>query len=370
MKRVLRILRAILMILVLLVVAAVGGLYWASRGFDAEAPAPPPEHVPSAESPEASPPADPSEPLLRVMTYNIHHGAGPVGEFEYHSEEEQRGYLGAIAALIRAQDADIVALQEVDYASARSHDIDQLALLADAAGYPYRARITTWQKNYVPFPGLSPAGHVGRIHSGQAVMSRYPILSNRRVVLPQPTENAWWYNAFYLNRSIQIVEVQVGAQRVAVFNCHLEAYNARNREVQAPILTGLVQESTADGWIVLGDMNALPPEAPRFSGFEDEPDWDGANDRTISMLRAALGAELPPSGSDDSAFTFPGPAPSRRLDYIFSSPSLLPRAAQVLREEGRALSDHLPVVADVGGQPRREPAPPGAIPPGTPGPPQ
>ncbi len=150
---------------------------------------------------------------------------------------------------------------------------------------------------------------------------------------------------------------------MAVFNCHLEAFNARNREVQAPILIGLVDDHEADAWVVMGDMNALPPESPQFSGFADEPEWDGTNDRTIDLLRRGLGQELPPSHADDPGmFTFPAGEATRRLDYIFSSETLLPRSARILAEEGRTLSDHLPIVAVVGGVPDLRPSPPGATP--------
>ena len=80
------------------------------------------------------------------------------------------------------------------------------------------------------------------MHSGQGVLSRFPIRRNRRVRLPQPVfENPFWYNWFYLNRAVQIVELDVpGEQPVQLFNVHLEAFSQSNREQQARLLKDLV----------------------------------------------------------------------------------------------------------------------------------
>ena len=341
MKLIRKLIKLLLLLLLILLVCLVGFMYWASRGFDSEAPAQEPETI--AELASDAPTTAPQ--VLRVVTYNIHHAMGNEGEFGVPSVEEQFGYLEAMTELLEAQDADIVALQEVDFAGKRSHDIDQLDHLANALGYPYRARITTWRKNYVPFPYWPLSGHIGPIHSGQVVMSRYPIVSNQRIVLPQPDSNAWYYNAFYLNRSLQIVEVEVGDRTIAVYNCHLEAFDARNREQQAAILIARVMTSDAEDWIVLGDMNALPPEAPQFKDFADEPDWDGTNDKTIEILREGLSVmETPADYEADQAFTFPAAAPTRRLDYIFSS-ATLPSVDAAVMSQASQISDHLPVVA-------------------------
>jgi endonuclease/exonuclease/phosphatase family metal-dependent hydrolase len=57
---------------------------------------------------------------VRAVTWNIHH-AGPRG-------------LGAIAEALRAQDADLIALQEVDMGCARSGGVLQAQALGEALG--------------------------------------------------------------------------------------------------------------------------------------------------------------------------------------------------------------------------------------------
>ena len=324
------------------VVLLAGFLVWASLGFDSDARADPPE---TGDVEVADPEGTPER--LRVITYNIHHAAGPRGEFEPHSAADQTARLDRIAALLIEQDAHIVALQEVDFDASRSHGMDQLTYLADAAGYRYRARVTTWRKNYVPFPYWPPSMHIGRIHSGQAVMSRYPIITNERALLPQPAAQPSYKNAFYLHRAIQVAEVEVGEHTIAVLNCHFEAFFTANREDHARVLIEGIQADPKTHWIVLGDMNALPPEADQMDGFEDEPDWSGRADDTIRILREGLGSEeLPRSLADgvSGAFTFPAFSPTRRLDYIFSSGTMSGESADVLTEASE-LSDHLPVAA-------------------------
>src|SRR6185436_12649301 len=61
---------------------------------------------------------------LRVMTYNIHHGQGADGKVD----------LERIAALIKTQRVDIVALQEVDRGTLRTVRRDLAAELGKLTG--------------------------------------------------------------------------------------------------------------------------------------------------------------------------------------------------------------------------------------------
>src|SRR5688500_1044104 len=60
-----------------------------------------------------------AEPL-RVLCYNIHHGEGTDGELE----------LERIARVIRSENPDVAALQEVDQNTQRTGNVDQPAELA------------------------------------------------------------------------------------------------------------------------------------------------------------------------------------------------------------------------------------------------
>lgn len=335
--------------ILLLIVGAVGFLFWASRGFDEDQTASEPE-VNQTLLEQLN--VDSSPDSLVVLTYNIAYGRGSVDDIgDLRSEQEIRQVLAGLAAFLREADADVVAIQEVDFGGHRTHHIDELETLADEAGYPYRAQITTWRNNYVPFPYWPTSQHFGAIHSGQAVLSRYPILDNRRTVMPQPDANPFYYNAFYLHRSIQRVTLEVGGEEITVYNCHLEAFNAENRSDQAQMVVEEVREDGRERWIVLGDMNSLPPEAPQRNNFVDEPGWDATDDATISILREGLGVIEHPGlelyeSNQELSFTFPTGTPTRRLDYIFTSSDLPVQTSQVMYEAG-LLSDHYPVIGSI-----------------------
>ncbi|MEX0937816.1 MAG: endonuclease/exonuclease/phosphatase family protein [Pirellulales bacterium] len=102
---------------------------------------------------------DPAGPRLRVLTYNIHHGEGTDGRFDY-----QR-----LAKMINDLRPDIVAVQEVDRGTGRADGVDQAAVLGKLTGM----RST-----------FGNAMHYDGGEYGEAVLSRYPILGVRVHHLP------------------------------------------------------------------------------------------------------------------------------------------------------------------------------------------
>lgn len=255
--------------------------------------------------------------------------------------------------LIEAQHADIVLLQEVDFESKRSRRVDELARLARYSGLRYAARAVSWRANYVPFPYWPPSQHYGRVLSGGAVLSRYPIRQNRVLLHPKPRSNPWWYNLFYLFRYSQQVEIDLGTQHVWVVNNHLEAWDRANRAAQARSLLREVQRMGAAGQVVLavgGDLNTVPPEARRKHRFADDPRDDYRHDETLAVLRRLPQMrEIVPQAryvADEAAhFTFPTLAPTRRLDYLFVHQSAHIAGYQIIRTGD--YSDHLPLRAEL-----------------------
>jgi len=297
----------------------------------------------------------PPQPLttgdeITVVSWNIHYGGGPtlaVGRGQTRSEVIE--FLDAIAAEIRTWGADIVALQEVDRGALRSFDIDQLQWLAEATGMKYAAWTPTWDANWVPHPGLNPAEHIGRVYSGQAILSRFPITSAEHIRLPQPSETGALYNLFYLHRHLTDATIAAGpAHNIRVVNAHLEAFEASNRMEHAQQTIEQIG-TTTQHTILLGDMNCTPPEAQLRKNFPDEPDTDMSADNTIEQLRSTPGiSEVVPqrvyAAAEDAWFTFPAHAPNRRLDYIFHGEGLTLVRAEVPQMDSPP-SDHLPVVA-------------------------
>ncbi len=297
--------------------------------------------------PGATPPGEMAPEQLKVLTWNIHYGVGPEDDqHDRRQPDEVLDTLGRIASAIQQMNPDIVLLQEVDFEADRSGGVDQLEWLQRATKMPYSASIVTWNPRYVPFPYQDPKNWIGQVTSGQAVLSRFPLQHNRRFVLPQPVKNPFWYNWFYLHRSVQQLDVQISARRwIKVYNLHLEAFDGTNRAKQSRIVVQQVRNSMKPGqeMILGGDLNALPPEASAHHGFSDEPDLDYRFDDTIAYLRRELNLQEAGAGVDHSQLTFPAKRPNRRLDYLYASNSWIVVGGGAVSQSDPP-SDHLPVV--------------------------
>jgi len=326
----------------LVVLAAVLFIWWASGGQTDTAPVSDAHVTNVSGAPHGADPATP--PIaLTAMSFNIGYGRGPAGDYSGPwTREHIVRHLDGIATQITESGADLVAMQEVDLESARSHDIDQGRYLLDRLGWAGLSCSVTWENNYVPFPYWPPSRHYGRMKSGQCVLSRWPIASATRYRMDKPENNPFWRNWFYLDRAIDHVVIPIGGRQLHVFNVHLEAFDAPARLVQADRLVALVEAEGSPLTLVLGDFNALPPKASPRSGFPDEPEIDYADD-TIARVAAVSGLHEVLL-DDPAALTHPADPPNRRLDYIFHRDGLRLERSSVL-SEAPVWSDHLPVVA-------------------------
>lgn len=288
---------------------------------------------------------------LTVMTWNIGYASGMENnKGNVLTPADITANLDTIAAAIRRNGADVVALQEVDFDSRRSHGIDELRYLQEKLDFPFAAYVLNWNKRYVPFPiGLDFKKHFGRVRSGQAVLSRAPIAENAVDYLAKPFNRPFWYNMFYISRAVQRVKLLVAGRELDLYNVHLEAFHTGTRMQHAKQLREIMKARGFAEGFVAGDFNALPPGAARLSGFADEPESDFTGDGTIERIEEGGGLldVVPDSidGLDESpAFTFPSDAPARRLDYVFRSPDMRLVRWSVDRGAGSG-SDHLPVIA-------------------------
>lgn len=295
---------------------------------------------------------------LRVLTWNIAYGygLGSEGDERYvpYSAEKIRATLERMAGLIRELDPDIVQLQEVDFDSARSRFIDEAFFLAENTELKFFSKAIAWRANYVPFPYLPFSRHFGRMLSGGAVLSRYPIRGAEVEILPKPAGNPWWYNLFYLNRYFQRIEVDVGGRSIAFFNLHLDAYDSATRNEQAKML---VERAVSDRvvsdrktyWLA-GDFNSPPELAKKKSGFSGDSQDRYELDRVHSILsgsglQSGLNSAEYLAGEANWA-TFPSDAPDRMLDHVYVTPNARVSAFRRV-DEAKTLSDHLPLLVDI-----------------------
>lgn len=272
-----------------------------------------------------------------IMTYNVGYLSGMnnnqaaavvVDTFRNHQHQ--------LIETIDELQLDIVAFQEIDFGSARSYDGQQLDTVRMQTNLVHTAMVVNWDKHYVPFPYWPVSSHFGKILSGQALASKYPIVRNDRIVLEKRLDAPFYYNAFYLDRLIQLNKVTIGGRPLITMNVHLEAFDQETRMQQAVTVLEVYNEMASEyPVILLGDFNANADQS------------DG--DETIRMI--LKGRNIAPVINDSlyrarprDFYTYSSAEPDRKIDYIFySKDKLLPLDARVATEFG-TVSDHLPVM--------------------------
>lgn len=287
---------------------------------------------------------------LTVMTYNIGYLSGnsnnlPVRE----SVNFYRSNLQRVARLLNRVQPDIVGYQEIDFASSRSYYMNQLDSLAKYTSLHFAALTVNWDKRYVPFPYWPPAVHFGRVLSGQAVQSRFPVISNERMVLPRPQNNAFYYDAFYLERLAQVAEIDVGRPLI-IINVHLEAYDTATRERQAQKVLRLAQKYVETYPVLLiGDFNSPLPNSKlgNKSPASNEHRWQDDESMHIllseSKLAEAFANELA-NGEEIFSYTFSSFEPHVKIDHIFYNTNKIQPLDWFVVHDSTQASDHLPVV--------------------------
>ncbi|WP_457654146.1 endonuclease/exonuclease/phosphatase family protein [Rhodocaloribacter sp.] len=285
---------------------------------------------------------------LTVMTYNLGYLSGmtnnrPVARTERLFADN----LAAAERLLASVRPDVAAFQEIDFGAARSFDVDQLDALARSGGFHAAARAVNWDKRYVPFPSLRPSMHFGRIRSGQAVLSRLPILAHERLVLERPP-TPFYYDAFYLDRLAQVVRLDAG-EPIVVINVHLEAFDAATRNRQAERILALYRQyKDAYPVLLLGDFNSVLPEdrvrLPEELRTELEDDHAVEILRAEDGLREAFDGLAAPERTPGAVGTFPSDTPRLKIDHIFfDADRIRPVEAYVVAGPDQP-SDHRAVV--------------------------
>lgn len=266
-------------------------------------------------------PASPERDTFTVTTYNLGYLSGmtnnePVVRPDslFHANMEQA------VGLLRQMDPDIIGFQEIDFGGARSAHVHQLDTIATRLGYAGAAQAVNWDEQYLPFPYGWPAVHFGRVLSGQALLSRYPIREQVRTELIRPPQ-PFFRDAFYLSHLAQMAVVDLGGTPLIVINVHLEAFDTATREEQARTVNNLYRLLARQEIpiLLLGDVNSVMPAA--LPGMVPEQRRRFADDETMELLLE--GTDLTPAISeeayetDPAPNTFPAANPTRKLDHIF-----------------------------------------------------
>jgi endonuclease/exonuclease/phosphatase family metal-dependent hydrolase len=274
----------------------------------------------SVSAPQIRAPLPP--PRLKVMTWNIHHAEGA----------DKRIDLERVAAIIKRENPDIVALQEVDVGVPRSGGVDQLQELSRLTGMP------GWFGKAIMLDGGA---------YGNAMLSRFPLAD------PGNPPRAIGLNPPGTSEARCVLESDIQIRpglTMKILVTHFDT-NPKTTPMNALTLNHSFQFMTPGAGILMGDLNATPDNEAlkelgklwkRLAGSPEAPTW--------------------PSHALDDQEKDREP---RSIDHILVRPAAAWRqiAFKVLDEP--VASDHRPVVAELEYAPQkhRYPTPSAPMPP-------
>ncbi len=292
---------------------------------------------------------------LKIVTWNIGYGGlGSNMDFFYDGGTRIRDTkartlenLEGVLAEMKAMDADIYLLQEVDECSRRTYRINELAMLQAVFPEYHLYFACNYRSFFVPIPLRSP---MGKVASGLVILSRYRAEKVER--LAYPSRFPFPVSLFNLKRCLLAATFRLpDGGLLAVGNTHNTAYDAGGmREQETGFLASWIDSLQSQGVKVLvgGDWNQYPPAyvpgedetanphfsvAPlRFSAFD-------ANGRIVYDSSGKTLRYLDKPYSRNSTLTV--------TDYFYVSHSLSSSDARLCGNVGFSCSDHRPVCITV-----------------------
>ncbi len=233
---------------------------------------------------------------FRLVTYNIRGGLGMDG----------RRSIAQTAEVLRPLKADVICLQEVHRRLPWSGLRDQPARLSRLLGM--RA---IFQSNY----------SVGVGGFGNAILTRFPVIAQEDIKLPNPAERAAILRRME-GRGLLSVRLEVERNPLTVMCTHW-SLDSGDRLLAAG-LVGDLCASKKEPVILAGDFNAFPDSVE------------------IEKLRDRSG--LIDSDAVQNRLTYPSDLPTARIDYIWHSSATSVMSIAVVET---LASDHKPVAAEL-----------------------
>ena len=242
---------------------------------------------------------------LKIGSYNICH----CGDYTNRKETDPVWIydinLPAMASAIKQLDFDIIGLNEVYFTGVTEDGFEQAKKLAELAGYPYYAN--------------AEGAKEGATTIGNAILSKYPILSVEKVFVPtipveQRVEEGW-----YEERVLLVADIAVNGKTQKIIVTHFGCIK-KERDIIVEKICKIVDEK--DVLVVMGDFNALP------HAEELKPLYD----RMVSCA----------DFTNNNDFTFASYDPVQCIDYIFVKKGVGIESYDVCKIKA---SDHYPVVA-------------------------
>jgi len=290
------------------------------RGPESAASAAAASEAPAAQAKPAEPDARAAagRRTLRIAAYNIAHGRGTAASnFQGGTPRDRENRLVRIAQMLAGLDLDVVVLNEVDFQSLWSGNVDQARAVAERAGFPYRVEQRNVDAGLPRF----------RIRFGNAVLSRFPISKAERVDYPG---RSWWETLLAGKKQGVVCTVDLPwGEQVRVLAVHLEHRDAATRRAAARVIADLKQ-SGGPPLVAAGDFNSTRP------GFPDAtPDEDGHT--ALSLVLDAGFTALPEQQPLARELTFSSTEPRQVIDWVLVPEPWRSASHEVL---ATVLSDH------------------------------
>jgi endonuclease/exonuclease/phosphatase family metal-dependent hydrolase len=279
---------------------------------------------------------------MKLVTYNTQYGVGRDGRFD----------LERIATEVDG--ADIIALQEVTRNFARNGGVDMIdgltALLPDYF-YAFGAAMD------LDFGATDSEGRPlnKRFQFGNMVLSRWPIVSSRNLLLPRTLR----FSRGNLQRAALEALVMAPSGPIRIYSVHIDHISVAERTLQISHLKERAFAYAGEGGAISGSAEYGFPEPPRPRGFvlmgdfnmdRFSPEYmlmtgekDGASSEagTDPVDVYSLGEGLP--GGAVSWVDDAKPETNRLIDFAFVEASLAGRVGKVWIDGKARGSDHLPV---------------------------
>ena len=215
----------------------------------------------------------PTTPVTKIRLFNLNVDHG-YPDFEDHRNR----FAQTVAELkMKSLDADVLVLQEV-WNTNKFGNIAEL--LSGELGMNFAYARANGSRTLIGF------------EEGSAILSRFPILEARRIVLRPRWP--WWENRIAL-----VVKLDLGEETLTVVGVHL---SVTNYDPQAEHLIDSVQPISAD--IIAGDLNAKP-DTKAVAAFQSRGFVEVIPKKAA---RRAISLEL----SNESA-------PNAGIDHVFLS---------------------------------------------------
>lgn len=227
---------------------------------------------------------------LKVMTYNLRFG-------ELASMEDIGNYISSEAP-------DIVALQECDWATYRERAPHQngVKFINELS---YRTGMFGIYGKSIDYRGG---------YYGIGILSRYPIISSERILLPNPENRE--------QRIMLVADIGLPGGEVLTFVCtHLEVSSSGCRTEQVKFIGKKLSHKGI--CLLAGDMNSVP-SSPEMTYMRRH--WKSLTDESL---------------------TYSSMKPSVKIDYIYGKPSDAVELISTGVQEDVRLSDHFPVISKI-----------------------